>query len=1252
MQMLTKFESKSNRVKGIAFHPRLTLLAASLHSGSIQLWNFQMGVLVDRFEEHDGPVRGIDFHPTQPLFVSGGDDYKIKVWNYKTRRCLFTLHGHLDYVRSVYFHPEQPWIISASDDQTIRIWNWQNRSCIAILTGHNHYIMCAQFHPKEDYVVSASMDQTVRVWDISGLRKKSTSAAPLSFEEQIQRANQGQADLFGNTDAVVKYVLEGHDRGVNWATFHPTLPLIVSCGDDRQIKLWRMSETKAWEVDTCRGHFNNVSSCLFHPKHELIISNSEDKTIRVWDMSKRTSVQTFRRENDRFWVLTSHPTLNLFAAGHDSGLIVFKLDRERPAYSTHGNTLFYVRDKHVRVHDLLTGSDQSVVSVRRLGTQYQQPRTLSYNPAEKAVIVTSSSDTGLYELIRLPEKDGPGGGGQVVDSSVDGKRGSGSSSLFVARNRLAVLDKTCQTIEIRDLENSITKTIKCPVANVVDIFFGGTASLLISTLNSVVLFDIQQQKILQELQTPLVKYVVWSNDGNMVALLSKHTIMLANKQLGGSNLIHETIRIKSGSWDDSGVFLYTTLNHIKYALPNGDSGIIKTLSSPVYLTRVRGKQVHVLTRDSRPITIPIDPTEYRFKLALVRKNYDEVLHIIKTSNLVGQSIIAYLQKKGFPEIALHFVQDKTTRFDLAIECGNLEVALEMAKNLDRQEQWVRLGQQALKLGNHKMVEIAYQRTKNFEKLSFLYLSTGNPEKLGKMAKIAEMRGDPMSKFHNSLYTGNVETRVKVLQQVGMTPLAYLTAKTNGLQELANEILEESGLSESDLSTVLPPSLTSRRSTLRPPTVVTSSFEYNWPNVGMGESFFDRALAQAATGESTYEEEQDADDLLAETEGEGQGGLGWAVEGDRGLDKHEAEEAEDAWGVGGDEQSLGGEGQLHDHQVVGGGDQLEHFEGGGGEEQSSSNVVVSPGIPESELWVRNSPLAADHVAAGSFETAMSLLNRQVGIVEFSPLKPLFLSVYQSSRLWLPCAPSLPPLSIPLRRNIDQSELRNVLPVVTLSLEQITKGELRQAYTAFQKAKFAEAVNIFRGILQSLLLVVTSTPAQAAELQELVIVCREYILGLSLEIERRRISTSTDPSSLKRQLELAAYFTHCRLQPAHLQLALRLAMTTFTKSKNYSTAASFAQKLLDLNPAATVATQAKTVLASANKYPRDQIEIEYDVHGGPFDICPASLKPIYQGQESVEDPFTGARYHSEFKGSICKVSGVSQVGKNCGGLKSSI
>ncbi|KAM2441733.1 hypothetical protein PS1_022905 [Malus domestica] len=45
-------------------------------------------------------------------------------------------------------------------------------------------------------------------------------------------------DLFGDVDVVVKYVLERHDRGVNWVSFHPNLPLIVSGADDRQVKLW------------------------------------------------------------------------------------------------------------------------------------------------------------------------------------------------------------------------------------------------------------------------------------------------------------------------------------------------------------------------------------------------------------------------------------------------------------------------------------------------------------------------------------------------------------------------------------------------------------------------------------------------------------------------------------------------------------------------------------------------------------------------------------------------------------------------------------------------------------------------------------------------------------------------------------------------------------------------------------------------------------------------------------------------------
>ncbi len=198
-----------------------------------------------------------------------------------------------------------------------------------------------------------------------------------------------------------------------------------------------------------------------------------------------------------------------------------------------------------------------------------------------------------------------------------------------------------------------------------------------------------------------------------------------------------------------------------------DNGIVRTLDQTVYLVRVKGRTVYALDRAAKPRVLSIDPTEYRFKMALVKRNYEEMLSIIKNSSLVGQSIIAYLQKKGYPEIALQFVQDPQTRFELAIECGNLDVAVDMAKELDRPKLWTRLGTEALAHGNNQIVEMAYQKLRQFDKLSFLYLATGDQMKLSRMAKIAEHRGDVIAQFQNSLYLNDVDARIALFKEIDM-----------------------------------------------------------------------------------------------------------------------------------------------------------------------------------------------------------------------------------------------------------------------------------------------------------------------------------------------------------------------------------------------------------------------------------------------------------------------------------------------------
>lgn len=114
---------------------------------------------------------------------------------------------------------------------------------------------------------------------------------------------------------------------------------------------------------------------------------------------------------------------------------------------------------------------------------------------------------------------------------------------------------------------------------------------------------------------------------NFLSLLAKHQLIICNRKLEQLCIIQENVPVKSGAWDDSGVFIYTTSNHIKYALINGDHGIIRTLDLPIYITKIKGNSVFCLDREARPKVLNINPTEFKFKLALINRKSDEVYRI-------------------------------------------------------------------------------------------------------------------------------------------------------------------------------------------------------------------------------------------------------------------------------------------------------------------------------------------------------------------------------------------------------------------------------------------------------------------------------------------------------------------------------------------------------------------------------------------------------------------------------------------------
>lgn len=176
------------------------------------------------------------------------------------------------------------------------------------------------------------------------------------------------------------------------------------------------------------------------------------------------------------------------------------------------------------------------------------------------------------------------------------------------------------------------------------------------------------------------------------------------------------------------------------------------------------------------------------------------------------------------------------------------------------------------------------------------------------------------------------------------PLAYLTAKTNGLDEIALEILETAGLTEADVDDVPEYGI----STLKPPAVVTRTTDLNWPSLSTGESFFDRALANGNLegGEVPYMNGHDAAGAAASSALDA-----WAKEEEaEGLDVEE-----DGWDLDVGAEDAQQEASAEEEIV----------------EDTELGAGASPGVAEPELWTRNSPFAGDHISAGSYESAMQV-----------------------------------------------------------------------------------------------------------------------------------------------------------------------------------------------------------------------------------------------------------------------------------------
>ena len=78
------------------------------------------------------------------------------------------------------------------------------------------------------------------------------------------------------------------------------------------------------------------------------------------------------------------------------------------------------------------------------------------------------------------------------------------------------------------------------------------------------------------------------------------------------------------------------------------------------------------------------------------------------------------------------------------------------------------------------------------------------------------------------------------------------------------------------------------------------------------------------------------------------------------------------------------------------------------------------------------------------------------------------------------------------------------------------------------------------------------------------------------------------------------------------------------------------------------QAKKIKIQCERSPQDKIDVDFDQFA-EFDVCAASYTPIYTGSPSVTCPFDGAKYHSHYKRTLCKVCEICEIGAPASGIR---
>ncbi|KAJ6787010.1 hypothetical protein PWT90_08401 [Aphanocladium album] len=749
--------SRSDRVKGIDFHPHEPWVLTTLYNGNVNITSYDTQQVVKTFEMTDVPVRAGRFIARKNWIVCGSDDFQIRVYNYNTSEKITSFEAHPDYIRAIVVHPTQPFVLTASDDMTIKLWDWEKGwKCVRVFEGHSHYILSLAINPKDtNTFASACLDRTVKIWNLGS-----------------PHAN---------------FTLEAHEtKGVNHVDYYPhsDKPYLLTTSDDRTIKIWDYT-TKSL-IATLEGHTHNVSFAVYHPELPVIVSGSEDGTLRVWHANTYRFETSLNYSMERAWCVSSQKGQQCIAAGYDDGVVVVKLGREEPAVSMDpSGKLIWAKHNEV-VSSIIKGdpeikdSDPISLPTKDLGTCEVYPQTLIHSPNGRFVAVCGDGEYIIYTALAWRNK--------AFGSALDFVWASKENS-----NDFAIRE-TPTTVKI--YKNFAEKSGGLDVGFQADGLTGGIL-LGVTGQGGISFFDWATGGLVRRIEVE-PKQVYWSESGELVAIACEDSFYVL--RFSRENYVEA---VQAGQVDDDGVeaafevitdisetvrtgewvgdcFIYTnSTNRLNY-LVGDQTYTVSHFDKAMYVLGYiqRDSRIYLADKDVNVTSFALSLPVLEYQTLVLREDMEtaaELLPTIPSDQL--NKIARFLEGQGHKELALEVATDPEHKFDLALGLNQLDIALELARAADVEHKWKTVGDAALAAWDVALAAECFTHAKDIGSLLLVHSSTGDRDGLAKLAAQAEERSANNVAFSCYWLLGDVKKCQSILTKTERYAESVLFAQT-------------------------------------------------------------------------------------------------------------------------------------------------------------------------------------------------------------------------------------------------------------------------------------------------------------------------------------------------------------------------------------------------------------------------------------------------------------------------------------------